>query len=285
LNQVKNAVITAGGLGSRMKVVNPHLPKELLPIYNRPAIDYALEEIVSAQISRAIIILNPEKDIIRKYYTNLDFANKLYPKAVEIVKEITRNLSIEFLFQTEPTGEMGAVYQARELVEGEAFAIIYPDDLHLPSGKVLESICSVFYSHLKNVIALSMVDSVNFPYIGNTGKVNLESKTDNLFTIRKFLPKTKGHFILRYPREFRTCGYMISRPEIFDYIDKVRMQIKKEINDLHVRNEMIKHFEFLAYFPSTQFYDIGNPAGYYHFINKHQMEETKDEEQRGMGSH
>ena len=74
MNNIKHAVILAGGLGKRVKSIKPNLPKEMLPIGGKPAIQYAIEEIECANIINAIIIINKDKDIIIKYLSNLNFA-------------------------------------------------------------------------------------------------------------------------------------------------------------------------------------------------------------------
>ena len=262
MNRINHAVIVAGGLGTRMKSLNPDLPKEMLPINGLPAIQYAIEEIVSADIANAIIVINKDKEIVKKYFDDVDFAQDLYPQAVSDLERLRNSVSFEFLYQDKPKGEVDAISITEPLIPGRPFAIIYPDGLHLPSGKAMKAICSIYQKFNKNVIALSKVTSENFFSTGNTGRVNLKNISKRLFKITTFLPKASGHFQPRYKHEYRTCGYMISKPEIFEYIRLIRPTISDEFNDIHLRSEMIKQHDFLGYYPGTIFYDIGNPAGY-----------------------
>ena len=191
-------------------------------------------------------------------------AQRMYPKAIKSLTRLHNRLQISYVYQDKPSGEIDAIYHAKNLLTNDPFAIIYPDDFHFPTGKILKGLCQIFKKYNKNTIALTLVDKYNYTLIGNTGRINLTKINESLFNIDNFLIKTMGHFKLRFNKELRTCGYMISRPDIFDYIDKLRgNQTTNEFTDIIIRREMLKRNQFLGYKANTMFFDVGNPSGYH----------------------
>ena len=99
-------VIPAAGLGTRMRSVELDIPKELLLLGNKPAVQYTVEEGLSAEIKKIIIIINKQKEIIRRYFEDRETSQKMYPAAADDLDEIRRECSFTFLYQKEPKGEL-----------------------------------------------------------------------------------------------------------------------------------------------------------------------------------
>ncbi len=245
-------VIPAAGLGKRMKAVNPDLPKEMLPAGSKPAIQYAVEEGISAGIGNIIIVINQQKEIIRKYFEDKILGANAFP------------CSVTFLYQAYPIGESDAIYLAKDVVGDHSVAIIYPDNLYFPAPGALMSLKTAFKKYKTDVIALMEVNDENAKGISNSGKADIEPFKDNVYRIKRFHQKGEGHYKLRFQEELRTCGIMISGPHIFDYIERAHGSIKEdeEFTDTPVRMLILKERELLGCrLPGTVF-DIGNPAGY-----------------------
>lgn len=245
-------VIPAAGLGKRMKAVNPEIPKEMLPVGNKPAIQYAVEEGISAGIENIIIVINQQKEVVRKYFEDKRFGENAFP------------CSITFLYQANPMGESDAIYLAKEVVGDHSVAIIYPDNIYFPAQGALMSLKTAFKKYKKDVLALMEVNDENAKGISNSGKVDIESFRDTVYHIKRFYQKGEGHYKLRFQEELRTCGIMISGPHLFDYIEKVRFSVirNEEFTDTPVRMLLLKERGLLGCrLPGTVF-DIGNPTGY-----------------------
>jgi UTP--glucose-1-phosphate uridylyltransferase len=120
-----------------MKSVDPDLPKEMLDIAGKPAIQYAVEEGLAAGIARAVIVISPAKDIIRAYFENPAVSRSMYPISANGVKEIRRRIQIEFVVQSEPEGEAHAICLARASAGHGPVAVIYPDNLCIPPQSAL----------------------------------------------------------------------------------------------------------------------------------------------------
>jgi UTP--glucose-1-phosphate uridylyltransferase len=245
-------VIPAAGLGKRMKAVNPEIPKEMLPVGNKPAIQYAVEEGISAGIENIIIVINQQKEVIRKYFEDKILREKAFP------------CSITFLYQANPMGESDAIYLAKDVVGNHSVAIIYPDNLYFPAPGALISLKTAFKKYKTDVIALMEVNEENAKGISNSGKVDIESFRDKVYRIKRFFPKGKDFYVPRFQGELRTCGIIISGHHLFDYIEKARCLVKRdeEFTDTPVRMLILKERELLGCrLPGTVF-DIGNPTGY-----------------------
>ena len=262
-NEPKYLIVPAAGLGTRMKSVNPDLPKELLPVGKKPAIQYAVEEGLSAGIKNIIIIISRQKEIIRKYFEDEKISSTLFPGAADDMKGILRNVFFHFLYQKEPLGEADAIQYAAGISGKNAVAVMYPDNIYLPSPGAMKIIKSVYMKFRHDVTALTSVPDDLAPAISNSGRVDITPVEENLFNIENFIPKGQGHFVPRFRGELRASGIYICGPHLFEYINKARGKIQEgEFTDTPVRNIILKERTMLGYHVPGTVYDIGNPQGY-----------------------
>jgi UTP--glucose-1-phosphate uridylyltransferase len=256
-------IIPAAGLGRRMRPVNPDLPKEMLPVGNKPAIQYAVEEGFSAGIREIIIVINRKKEIIRRYFEDKGIRKKLFPDASAELEEITSRCHISFLYQREPLGESDAISLAGDLVDRSPVSIIYPDNIYLPAPGAMKALRKVFEDYRTDVVALMEVTEENASGIGNSGRIEISCLTGEVFRIKKFYPKDKGHFVPRFEGELRACGFMISGSEIFQFIRRAReISTGPEFTDGPVRNLIIRERNLLGVRLPGRVFDTGNPEGY-----------------------
>jgi UTP--glucose-1-phosphate uridylyltransferase len=261
-------IIPAAGLGTRMRAINPNVPKEMLPIGYKPVIQYAVEEGISAGIKNIVIIINRQKEIIRKYFEDRRLRQEMFPHAIKELEQITEKSSITFLYQKEPLGESDAIGLAKDIVGNHSVAIIYPDNIYFPAPGVLNILKTVFKQYRMDVIALMEVTDKNAHGISNSGRVDLTYLKDTIYRIERFYSKGEGYFAIRFKGELRACGISISGPHIFEYIERLRDTIKeKEFTDFPVRTLILKERGLIGcHLPGTVF-DIGNPKGYELCIN------------------
>ncbi len=269
-------VIPAAGLGTRMRAVNlgtsrfrPDVPKEMLPVGNKPAIQYAVEEGLSAGIRNIVVIISRQKEMIRRYFEDRRFRQQTFPLATAEMDKVNRLCSLTFLYQKEPLGESDAISLASGITGSNSLAIVYPDNIYFPvqsespAPGALQTLKSAFRKYRTDVIGMMEVTDKNSQGISNSGKVDIKPVTGGIFRIEKFHSKRDGFFVPRFRGELRTCGFMISGPHLFEYINKARKTVRKgEFTDMPVRN-LIRQEKgiFGCLLPGTVF-DIGNPAGY-----------------------
>jgi UTP--glucose-1-phosphate uridylyltransferase len=256
-------IIPAAGLGTRMRSVKPDLPKEMLPLGNRPVIQYAVAEGISAWIRNIVIIINRKKDIIREYFEDEAFRKKIYPQAAREIDEFRALCTITFLYQEELSGESDAILLAESIVGSHPVAILYPDNVYLPAPGALKILSTAFHSNKTNITALMEVTEKNSEGISNSGRVDLIRIKNNIFRIERFIPKGDGYFVRRFKRELRTCGFYVSDSRIFGYIRELKPSIGEiEFTDGPVRDLMLKKDKVLGCLLPGTVFDIGNPTGY-----------------------
>jgi UTP--glucose-1-phosphate uridylyltransferase len=236
-----------------MRKKYPYIHKEMLPVGNRSAIDYAIEEGISAGILNIIIIINHQKESIREYIENKKKKGG-FPDSC----------SFTFLYQVELQGEADAISLAKDLTGNHSISVVYPDNIYFPAPGALTLLKKSFMKYKKEVIALHRVLEAYAHGISHSGKVDLEFIDDDVFRITRFYPKGEGHYKVQRQNELRTCGMWISGPNIFDYFEKARSAagINQEFTDFHVRLEMMNSMDILGYRLPGILFDIGNPAGY-----------------------
>lgn len=262
-NEPRYLIIPAAGLGTRMRSINPDTPKELLPIGNKPAIQYAVEEGISAGVKDIIVIISKQKEMIRRYLEDRKFAKEMFPKASNEIEELAGKCSMTFLYQKKPLGESDAMSYAGNIAGGHSVAVIYPDDIYLPAPGALKILKSVYARYSKDVIGLMEVTEGNAHALSNTGRIDIKPVGEHLYSIVKFHQKIKGRFIPRFKRELRTCGMSIFGPYLFEYIERARHTVKEEeFTDGPVLKMILKDKEFLGYRLPGNVFDIGNPYGY-----------------------
>ncbi|NIO16576.1 MAG: NTP transferase domain-containing protein [Deltaproteobacteria bacterium] len=262
-------VIPAAGHGLRMKDLRPGLPKEMLPVGEKPAIQHAVLEGVSAGIGQIVIVINRRKEIIRRYFEERRFRESAYPLAAGEMDEILRACSIHFSYQENATGEWDAISLSREFVGNGSLAILFPDNVYFPPGGALILLKEIFERYGIDVTALVAVPEAWVKGLGNSGRVDILPLAGGVFRIERFYPKARGTFITRHPGELRSCGISIYGPHLFDYIERARGSLKEgeEFTDVSVRSLILQEREMLGCrLPGTLF-DIGNPAGYRHCLS------------------
>lgn len=256
-------LIPAAGLGTRMLSIDKDVPKEMLPVNGKPAIQYTVEEGVDAGIRRIVIVINHSKNIIKDYFEGDEKVISSYPAGSLGIKRLRAECDIRFAYQNEPTGESDAVYIAKNIVGRDNVAVMYPDNIYLPSPGALGSLKRVFIEKNIDVVALMEVTAMNSKGIGNAGRVDLSVVSDDIYRIERFHPKGEGVFVPRFEGELRTCGIAISGPDIFEYIERARrLHNDGEFTDVPVRSLMQKEKGLLGCRLPGMVFDIGNPTGY-----------------------
>lgn len=227
-----------------MRPVNPHLPKELLPLGGKPAIQYAIEEGVHAGVEKIIIIISHQKEILRERLSDVQ-------------------APIHFVYQQEPRGEADAIALAEPLARGHDLGVIYPDNLYLPAPGGLRCLQTVYAKKGVDVLALSPVTVLNSSAVGNSGRVDLAREQTDIYRILRFHPKASGYFRPRFAVELKTCGMMVTGPHLFGFIRRAREDPRQgEFTDEPVRRLLLKERGLLGVRLPGSVHDIGNPEGY-----------------------
>ena len=221
-------MITAAGLGTRFLPATKAQPKEMLPVVDKPAIQYVVEEAVAAGIDDILIITSRSKRSIEDHFDrqfeleyHLDAAGK-QAELTEIV-DLASLADIHFVRQSSPLGLGHAVSVARKHVGDNPFVLLLGDEFMDTSSTLLPDMMRIHDQYGRSVLSLQEVPSEE---IGRYGSVKPEPMSDNLVQILDLVEKAPA---ATAPSNLAVMGRYIFTPEIFDKIDKVEPGVGGEI--------------------------------------------------------
>ncbi len=258
--KVRKAVIPAAGLGTRVLPATKSMPKEMLTIVDKPAIQYIVEEAVESGITDILIITNRGKGIIEDHF---DRSPELESRLLESNKnnvykdivDISKLANIYFLRQKETKGLGHAVNCARSFIGNEPFAVMYGDDVIFGREPVCAQLIKVYEEFGLGVLGVKEVPEKD---ISKYGSLKVEHIRENLFKCTDMIEKPTPDKVMSL---YSILGRCILTPEIFDILDKTQpgaggeIQLTDAMKILAVSNGMIAvDFE-------GKRYDMGNKLG------------------------
>lgn len=258
--QVKKAVIPAAGLGTRFLPITKSVPKELLPILDRPMLQYVVEEAAEAGVEEVIIVSARGKESIAAYFQpRPELEKRLVETGATDLLESVRHASsladVFFVIQEEPLGLGHAVLTAREAVGDEPFVVILPDDIidHRPG--VISQMLAIAPQDDSAVIA---VEQVPWEVIHNYGVVDAEALENRTHSVRGLVEKPAREDA---PSNLSIVGRYILPPEIFNCLEQTPPGARGEVQltdgiQMLLEERAVYAYEFLG-----ARYDGGTPLG------------------------
>ena len=216
--KVTKAIIPAAGLGTRMLPIARAVPKEMLPIVDRPAISYLVEEAVNAGVTDILVITNRDKDAMEDYFDySVEYDKKLRESGKEALaddmKKIADMANVYFLRQKETKGLGHAVARARSFVGNEPFYVLYGDDIIFSETPVCTQLLDAYNKYGKPAVGVKAVpDELVVKYCSLKTK-HLES---NLYEVSDMIEKPP---IEKKFSNYSILGRVLLTPEIFDILD------------------------------------------------------------------
>jgi len=258
--KVKKAVIPAAGLGTRVLPASKVMPKEMLPIVDRPAIQYIVEEAVRSGIEDILIITNRGKGLIEDHFDHaveleqrLEQSGKLAD--LDEVRRITDLANITFIRQKETKGLGHAVLCARSFVGNEPFAVLYGDDVIIGDDPACGQLCRAFEAHGKGVLG---IHEVTPEAIGKYSSVKIEPTGDGNFFVSDMNEKPKPEEVLS---PYAILGRVVLTPDIFPILEQTAPGAGGEIQ-LTDAMKMLARTVGMTGVPFTGTrYDMGNKLG------------------------
>jgi UTP--glucose-1-phosphate uridylyltransferase len=256
---IRKAVIPAAGVGTRFLPVTRSVPKELLPILDRPMLQYVVEEAAEAGITDVIVVTSPGKEGIAEYFRpRPDLEDRLAGDSALLEKARSgANLaSVSFAIQEEPLGLGHAVLVAREAVGNEPFAVILPDDIVDHSPGVLSQMMAAVDG--EDGAAAVAVERVPWELVQNYGVVDSEPSGEGRHRVRGLVEKPPPGAA---PSNLSIVGRYLLPPQIFDCLERTPPGARGEIQltdglALLMENAAVYACEFEGIR-----YDGGNPMG------------------------
>ena len=258
--KVRTAVIPAAGLGSRFLPVTKSVPKELLPIVDKPMLQYVVEEAAEAGIERVIVVTSRGKESIAAYFQAMpDLEERLADSGATAlaakVRAAAELAQVSFVIQEQPLGLGHAVLTAEEAVAGEPFVVILPDDIIAHSPGVVAQMLKVHENTGGGVVA---VEPMPWERVHNYGVVDATPVNDRVHQIHGLVEKPSRQ---EAPSNLTIVGRYILPPEIFDHLRRTPPGTNGEIQLTDALLLLLEHYELYAYeFLGTR-YDGGTPLG------------------------
>lgn len=256
---IRKAVIPAAGLGTRFLPVTRSVPKELLPILDRPMLQYVVEEAAEAGITDVIVVTSPGKEGIAEYFRpRPDLETRLADDAalLEKVSSGARLADVSFVIQAEPLGLGHAVLTAREAVGDEPFAVILPDDIVEHTPGVLSQMLTVT-AHAEEAASIA-VERVPWEIVHNYGVVDTEPAGERLHKVNGLVEKPPPGTA---PSNLSIVGRYLLPPQIFECLERTPPGARGEIQLTDSLALLMEDVALYAYEFEGIRYDGGNPMG------------------------
>jgi UTP--glucose-1-phosphate uridylyltransferase len=259
--KVKKAVIPAAGLGTRFLPATKAQPKEMLPIVDKPAIQYVVEEAVRSGIRDILIVTGRGKRTLEDHFdrsAELEHYLETSGKHDEFkqVREISEMASIHYIRQRDPAGLGDAVAHAEHHVGGEPFAVLLGDDIVATTVPLLEGMISVYERYGRSVIA---VQEVRREEIHLYGSIKPEWIEDDLARVVDIVEKPSPE---EAPSNLAAIGRYVLTPEIFDAIRETPPDARGEVQLTDAIGLLAREQAVYAYRLEGRRYDIGKKLDY-----------------------
>lgn len=259
--KVRKAVILAAGLGTRMLPASKVIPKEILPVVDRPAIQMVVEEAVTSGIEEIVLVVSPGRTTVLEHFrpaTELERHLEQRGKhdLLELVRGINGLARFVLAEQREPLGLGHAVLQAREAVGNEPFAVILPDDIFDGERPCLRQLIDIAETEDAPTVALLKVPKSE---ISKYGIVAVRPVRQRLYELTGMVEKPS---IEQAPSDFAIMGRYVLTPEIFPLLAEGKPGAGGEIQLTDGLLALRKHRKLLGYEFEGVRYDLGDRVGF-----------------------
>jgi len=260
---IKHCLFPVAGFGTRFLPVTKTVPKELLPILDKPLIQYAVDEAYESELSELVIVINEHKSAIKKYFEPYPYLESLISSSSKIAKldcidTITKNCNLNFINQTEMLGLGHAILQGKDIIGNNPFAVVLPDDLcYCEDQSVMSQMHEIFIENKDKCIIA--VEEVNIKDINKYGVVSYDSSSNNTFQVDDMIEKPSP---TEAPSNLAIIGRYILTPDIFQILEQTAPDQNGEIQITDALRELAKIGKVLAYKFKGRRIDCGSVEGY-----------------------
>lgn len=257
---LRTCVFPCAGFGTRFFPATKVIPKEMLPLVDKPILQYGIEEAVASGMDKLIVVLSNGKDAILDHFDRTSELERSLRdrQKFDLLSEVDAVSSMVDLIsvrQKEALGLGHAVLQARDAVGNEPFAVLLPDDVILAEEPCLTQMRRVFEETGRPVIALMEVSAQD---TSRYGIVAGKLEGNRRFRISDMVEKPK----IKPPSRYAIIGRYILPPEIFSLIEKTERGAGGEIQLTDALRELVRSGEFYGYVFDGRRYDAGEKLGY-----------------------
>ncbi|MCJ1748993.1 UTP--glucose-1-phosphate uridylyltransferase GalU [Mammaliicoccus sciuri] len=275
-NKIKKAIIPAAGLGTRFLPATKAMPKEMLPILDKPTIQYIVEEAARAGIEDIIIVTGKHKRAIEDHFDiQKELETTLYEKGkLELLDKVqysTELANIFYVRQKEQKGLGHAIYTAKQFIGNEPFAVLLGDDIVESDNPAIKQLMEQYEATGKSVIGVQTVPETE---THRYGIIEPKLQAERLYEVNRFVEKPEQGTA---PSNLAIMGRYVLSPKIFDYLETQTEGSGGEIQLTDAIERLNKDDKVYAYDFEGQRYDVGEKIGFVKTTIEYAL---KDEEMR-----
>ena len=260
--KIRKAIIPAAGLGTRFLPATKAQPKEMLPIVDKPTIQYIIEEAVASGIEEILIITGRSKKCIEDHFDKsveleLELEKSGKEEMLKMVREISDMVDIHFIRQKEPRGLGHAISCAKTFVGNEPFAVLLGDDIVYNEGKpCLKQLIDCYDEYKTSVLGVQTVEAKDVNKYGIVNGIHIE---DRVYKVKGLVEKPP---VEEAPSNVAILGRYIITPQIFKILEETKPGKGGEIQLTDALLKLIDEEAMYAYdFEGTR-YDVGDKLGF-----------------------
>lgn len=261
--KVRKAVIPAAGFGTRMLPASKSVPKEMLPIYDKPTLHHIVKEVVDSGITDILIIISKDKGSIEDYFdVNFELEYELNKKSSEISREIhelSKMANIYTIRQKKKNGLGDAIKYAESFVGDEPFAILLGDDIIYNTPDELPCIKQMADIYEKEETPVLGVQEVSWDDVDKYGIVNGVKTSDRITEVESLVEKPSRD---EATTNLAILGRYIVTPDIFPILHETKPGKNNEIQLTDALNKLAEKRKMIAYDFIGKRYDVGNKLGF-----------------------
>ena len=260
--KIRKAIIPAAGLGTRFLPATKAQPKEMLPIVDKPTIQYIIEEAVASGIEEILIITGRSKKCIEDHFDKsveleLELEKSGKEEMLKMVRDISDMVDIHFIRQKEPKGLGHAISCAKTFVGNEPFAVLLGDDIVYNEGKpCLKQLIDCYDEYKTSVLGVQTVEAKDVNKYGIVNGIHIE---DRVYKVKGLVEKPA---VEEAPSNVAILGRYIITPQIFKILEETKPGRGGEIQLTDALSKLIDEEAIYAYdFEGTR-YDVGDKLGF-----------------------
>lgn len=258
--KITKAIIPAAGLGTRILPASKAVPKEMMPIVDKPALQYIVEEAVAAGITDILIITNRGKNVFEDHFDHsIELENMLTAKGktkeLDEITSVCNLANIYFLRQKETKGLGDAVLRAKQFVGSDPFAILYGDDVIIGESSAIGEMCEAYEKYGKSVVGIKEVSDEAIVKYSSLKVTPLE---ENIFEVSDMIEKPS---IYNKLSNYAVLGRCILEPDIFPILEKTPFGVGGELQLTDAMKAVANKKGMLGVVFSGERHDMGNKFG------------------------
>ena len=260
-NKIKKAIIPAAGLGTRFLPATKAQPKEMLPIVDKPTIQYIIEEAVASGIEEILIITGRNKKCIEDHFDKsieleMELEKSGKEELLELVKDISSMVEIHYIRQKEPKGLGHAIHCAKTFVGNEPFAVLLGDDVVYNEKPCLKQLMECYDEYKTSILGVQTVLEENVSKYGIINGIHIE---DRVYKVKDLVEKPS---VEEAPSNIAILGRYIITPQIFDILENTKPGKGGEIQLTDALKTLISQEAMYAYNFEGKRYDVGDKLGF-----------------------